>query len=175
MGITVTMIEEKEFKTKMRGYDPQEVDEFLDEICDEMEQMQNDIVKLQSRLSQAGTNVFNQPTVNSIPSAAVPAPATIVEEKKSAQDFSEEAARMLRSAQKVYDNTVAEAKAEAERIINEAKGSVSEENQDLVKERETLENELKELRKTAQDYREKFAALVENLQSALEHAKELFD
>ena len=175
MGITVTMIEEKEFKTKMRGYDPQEVDEFLDEICDEMEQMQNDIVKLQSRLSQAGSNVFNQPTVNSIPSAAVPPPATIVEEKKSAQDFSEEAARMLRSAQKVYDNTVAEAKAEAERIINEAKGSVSEENQDLVKERETLENELKELRKTAQDYREKFAALVENLQSALEHAKELFD
>ena len=30
MPITVAMIEEKEFKTKMRGYDPVEVDEFLD-------------------------------------------------------------------------------------------------------------------------------------------------
>ena len=36
MPITVAMIEENEFKTKMRGYDPVEVDEFLDEICDEM-------------------------------------------------------------------------------------------------------------------------------------------
>ena len=34
MAITVTMIEEKEFKTKVRGYDPLEVDEFLDAICD---------------------------------------------------------------------------------------------------------------------------------------------
>ena len=31
MPITVPMIEEKEFKTKVRGYDPVEVDEFLDE------------------------------------------------------------------------------------------------------------------------------------------------
>ncbi|NLZ90225.1 MAG: DivIVA domain-containing protein, partial [Clostridiales bacterium] len=41
MAITVTMIEEKEFKTKVRGYDPIEVDEFLDDICDEMIDMQN--------------------------------------------------------------------------------------------------------------------------------------
>ena len=32
MAITVTMIEEKEFKTKVRGYDQLEVDEFLDAI-----------------------------------------------------------------------------------------------------------------------------------------------
>ena len=36
MQITIEMIETKEFKTKPRGYDPQEVDEFLDAICDEM-------------------------------------------------------------------------------------------------------------------------------------------
>ena len=40
MAITVAMIEEKEFKIKMRGYDPSEVDEFLDEICDEMVALQ---------------------------------------------------------------------------------------------------------------------------------------
>lgn len=175
MAITVSMIEEKEFKTKMRGYDPVEVDEFLDEICDEMEAMQNEIVSLQSRLAQSGSRVFSQPAAVSVPSAAVPAPAAVVEEKKPAQDFSEEAARLLRSAQKVYDNTVAEAKAEAERIISEAKGSVVDENQDLEKERELLESELRDLRKAAQEYREKFSALVQEQQSALEHAKELFD
>ena len=53
MPITVAMIEEKEFKTKMRGYDPVEVDEFLDEICDEMVAMQEEISTLQSRLNRS--------------------------------------------------------------------------------------------------------------------------
>lgn len=50
MPITVAMIEEKEFKTKVRGYDPVEVDEFLDDICDEMIVMQEEISNLQARL-----------------------------------------------------------------------------------------------------------------------------
>ena len=53
MPITVAMIEEKEFKTKMRGYDPVEVDEFLDAICDEMVALQEEIATLNQRLSQA--------------------------------------------------------------------------------------------------------------------------
>ena len=53
MPITVAMIEEKEFKTKVRGYDPVEVDEFLDDICDEMIVMQEEISNLQARLAQA--------------------------------------------------------------------------------------------------------------------------
>ena len=52
MAITVTMIEEKEFKTKVRGYDPVEVDEFLDEICDEMIEMQGTIQTLRDQLKQ---------------------------------------------------------------------------------------------------------------------------
>ena len=69
MAITVPMIEEKEFKTKVRGYDPVEVDEFLDEICDEMILMQEEISNLQARLAQASRNLaYAQP-------APAPAPA----------------------------------------------------------------------------------------------------
>ena len=46
MAITVEMIEKKEFKYKMRGFDPDEVNEFLDEICDEMIAMQDQIAFL---------------------------------------------------------------------------------------------------------------------------------
>ena len=67
MPITVAMIEEKEFKTKMRGYDPVEVDEFLDDICDEMVAMQEEIATLTQRLNQASHNPYG--------SAAVPSPA----------------------------------------------------------------------------------------------------
>ena len=62
MPITVAMIEEKEFKTKVRGYDPVEVYEFLDDICDEMIVMQEEISNLQARLAQASrTQMYAQP------------------------------------------------------------------------------------------------------------------
>lgn len=47
---------QKEFKTKMRGYDPTEVDQFLDGIIKDYETMQNEIGQLKSeneRLMQA--------------------------------------------------------------------------------------------------------------------------
>ena len=78
--ITVAMIEEKEFKTKMRGYDPVEVDEFLDDICDEMVSMQEEIATLKQRLSQEAHNGAYTP-------GAVPAPAAVpvpVEEEEAA-------------------------------------------------------------------------------------------
>ena len=43
MAVTIQMIETKEFKTKAHGYDPEEVDVFLDEIADEFEEMQREI------------------------------------------------------------------------------------------------------------------------------------
>lgn len=177
MAITVTMIEEKEFKTKMRGYDPVEVDEFLDEICDEMVAMQEEIISLQSRLAKSGSRVFGQPAPM-VPPSAVPAPPVLEQaapEQPKQTDTAEEAARLLRSAQKVYDDTVADAKREADRIVADAKNSVSDENVDLEKERETLENELRELRKAAKEYRDKFKELLDGQQDVLDKAGELFD
>ena len=48
MAVTIQMIETKEFKTKAHGYDPEEVDVFLDEIADEFEEMQREIQSLRA-------------------------------------------------------------------------------------------------------------------------------
>ena len=45
MAITVSDIEQKEFAYKGQGYDPYDVDQYLDQICDEM-------VSLQERVDQ---------------------------------------------------------------------------------------------------------------------------
>ena len=61
MAVTVQMIENKEFSTAAMGYKRKEVDEFLDEICDEMDRLHEEIAQLQMRLSKAGqgqTQVF---------------------------------------------------------------------------------------------------------------------
>ena len=46
MAVTVEMIASKEFKVVSKGYDPSEVDDFLNDICEEMEGLEDDIKQL---------------------------------------------------------------------------------------------------------------------------------
>ena len=175
MPITVAMIEEKEFKTKMRGYDPVEVDEFLDEICDEMVAMQEEISTLQSRLNQAPpaeAPFVPAPAAMPVP-APVPAPRKA--EKAETEEASEAAQRLLAKAQKVYDETVAEAKAEADKILSGAHTRADSGLSDLEEERKALEEEIEMLKAAAKDYRERFERLVEDQQHVLRAETKLFE
>ena len=53
MAVTVEMIASKEFKVVSKGYDPSEVDDFLNDICEEMEGLEDDIKQLRSALTKA--------------------------------------------------------------------------------------------------------------------------
>ena len=53
--ITIDAIESKEFAIRKNGYDQDEVDAFLDDICDEMERQIGTINKLQQQLREAQT------------------------------------------------------------------------------------------------------------------------
>ena len=156
MPITVPMIEEKEFKTKVRGYDPVEVDEFLDEICDEMIVMQEEIARLQAQLAQTKRDLaYVQPA----PQRA-PAPAPV-------QDASESAQKLMANAQRLYDETIAQAKEEAAAIVAKAKDSVSSE---LTEEKEELERQVKDLHASAKNYRDRIIGLMDELRSQLDAA-----
>ena len=180
MPITVAMIEEKEFKTKMRGYDPVEVDEFLDEICDEMVALQEEIATLNQRLSQtAHSNYAPAPTPVPAP-VAVPAPAPVVtkpvqQEAPQKEDSSEAAQKLLARAQKVYDDTIAEAKAEAQEILNSANSRVSQDMDALEEERAALQKEVDMLKAAAKDYRERFQRLIDDQQHILKAETGLFE
>ena len=186
MPITVAMIEEKEFKTKMRGYDPVEVDEFLDDICDEMVAMQEEIATLTQRLSQASHGAYSSaampaPAAAPIPvppPAAIPvqAPAQQVKEAPKVREEAGEAAqRLLAQAQKVYDQTIAEAKAKAEEILKGANERASMGLENLEAEKSDLQQEVEMLRQTAKDYRERFLRLIEDQQHILNAETGLFE
>lgn len=186
MPITVAMIEEKEFKTKMRGYDPVEVDEFLDDICDEMVAMQEEITTLTQRLSQATHGSYGSAAIPTpaAPAAPVPPPAAIPaqapaqqtkEAAKTREETGEAAQRLLAQAQKVYDQTIAEAKAKAEEILNGANERASMNLEDLEAEKSDLQQEVEMLRQTAKDYRERFLRLIEDQQHILNAETSLFE
>ena len=191
MAITVAMIEEKEFKIKMRGYDPSEVDEFLDDICDEMVALQEEIATLNQRLSQSAQNSAYAPAAVPAPAAPVPAavpapvpapiPAPIpvpVKKEEPApqrQDVSEAAQKLLARAQKVYDETVADAKEEAQGILEEAKQKAAEQIGSLEEQRNTLMKEVDNLKAAARDFRERFQCLIEEQANILNTESKLFE
>lgn len=173
MQITIEMIETKEFKTKPRGYDPQEVDEFLDAICDEMARQLDEIQSLQQQLAAAKAArpapapapapVTEAPTQQIKP--VVARPATVPD-----NDFRE----ILEMAQKVKSETIAAAEAKAAAIVAKAEEEAADKLGSLSEEKEKLTGQVAALKTAAAEYRAKFEALLQAQQEAMEKASDLF-
>ena len=168
MQITVEMIDTKEFKIKPRGYDQQEVDDFLDAIGDEMVRQLDTIQSLQQQLQQAkaARPQPEAPTQVLKPVQPKPAPASA----PASDSFRE----ILEMAQKVKDETIAEAQRKADAIVEEANSQASARLSNLEKEKESLTREVAALKAAASEYRAKFEALLQAQQEAMEKAADLF-
>ena len=173
MQITIEMNETKEFKTKPRGYDPQEVDEFLDAICDEMARQLDEIQSLQQQLAAA----------KAARPAPAPAPAPVTEAPTQQikpvvarpaavpdSDFRE----ILEMAQKVKNETIAAAEAKAAAIVAKAEEEAADKLGSLSEEKEKLTGQVEALKTAAAEYRAKFEALLQAQQEAMEKASDLF-
>ena len=191
MAITVQMIENKEFTTAPMGYKRKEVDMFLDEICDEMDRMNEEIQSLQIKLSQATQQAAMRPQQAAArPAAAVPAPLEVEEpapeapdaepaepepKKPLRTDLGAEAAAVLQAAQRVYKETVSDAKNEAQRIMEEAQAKVDDQLKLQKKERDEMEEALHALRESAREYKKKLETLINSQQKLLDDASGLFE
>jgi len=159
MAVTIQMIETKEFRTKAHGYDPEEVDIFLDEIADEFEEMQREIQALRNAaLKQGGAPA---------PKPAAPAPVVYTDATEAVQ-------KMLANAQRVSDETITDARMQADIMLAEAR--VKSENllSEARKESVRLQDGLDALRSAANDYRARFKSLVDDQMHVLNAETELF-
>lgn len=159
MAITIQTIETKEFKVIPSGYDPEEVDMFLDSIIDEFEDMEREI----QQLRQAARKTAQTP--------APAAPAPIYQQ----QDSSEAAKKLLANAQRVSDETMEEARTQADSIVADAKRQADGIVKDAQKEAGRLNDSLDTLRSAANDYRARFKRLVDDQLHLLNAETELFE
>ena len=151
--ITADMIAEKEFSIEPKGYNKNEVDSFLDEICEEMDRLNNEIFDLRQKTT-----------------AVHPAePATTVS-SEDGNKFKE----ILEMAAQVKEETIRRAKEDAEAIRVKAETEATERLEGLAAERDELKTEIGNLKQTAADYRQKFEELLHAQQEALEKATGLF-
>ncbi len=197
MPITVSDIEQKEFHFKLfKGYDPEEVDRYLDDICDQMYLLYQHIDTLQQRLAQANTapayvrSAVPPPAANvnyaaqaqdELAQARQKARGIIEEAQQDAKDIREEAMALREEAQRMMDEAVAmegQAHIMAQDTAEYPGGLVSQSQEsydDLLQEKEALKEEIEMLRATARDYRQRFLRLVEDQQHVLHAETELFD
>ncbi len=153
--ITADMIAEKEFTIESRGYNKDEVDTFLDLICEEMDRLNNEIQDLRQK-----TTIVRQS-----------APATDAAVSREDESKFRE---ILEMAATVKEETIRKAKEDAEAIRLKAETEANERLNGLAEEREGLEKEVAALKETALEYRRKFEELLNAQQEALEKATGLF-
>ncbi|WP_237205025.1 DivIVA domain-containing protein [Rothia nasimurium] len=162
MALTPEEVINKRFQpTKFKeGYNPEEVDDFLDEIVIELRRLNAENASLKRQLEEAEAKISLAPAqqqggalaeaeivVDSQPAAATPAPAAAPTAAEPTLSPSS-ATGLLAMAQKVHDDYVFEGKRERERLITEGRDEAAK----LVSEAEQKSNQvLGDLEKTKSD------------------------
>ena len=151
--ITVDEISRKEFSFANKGYNQKEVDDFLDDICDEIERMEGEIMDLRQKTT---------------------AVRPVQEDTGISAENEESFREVLAMAVQVKEETLRKAREDAEAIRVKAETEANERLDGLSDERKSLEAEVAALKKTAADYRAQFEALLQAQQEALDKASGLF-
>ena len=149
------------------GFDPDEVDDFLDEIVVEWRKTiaENDELKAKLAAYESGESA---PAQAAAPISA-PTPAAEAPQGAAAPVAT---AGIIELAQRLHDEHVAEglaqrdkliadAKAQAATIVNESETRAREEVAKLDRERSSLENRISELRTFERDYRAQLRSYIE--------------
>ena len=156
--ITIEVIETKEFRVAARGYNQHEVDEFLDSICDELERIEGEMDALKAE----NERLKNQ----AVPTHSVYAAPV----QTGASDTFQE---ILEMAQRVKEQTIADAEARAAEILENAENQAKVRWGDLSGEKEKLENQLETLKAEIQNVKGQFARMISAAQDALDATEEM--
>jgi cell division initiation protein len=168
MAITVSDIEQKEFAYKGAGYDPYDVDQYLDQICDEMVAMQERIAQLEEALTKARREAeVAANAVQPVQAVVKPAEGTVGKTTQTLETI-------LINAQRLADGAVEDAKRKADDIVKAAQEKADKLVKDASNEKEALEAAYKDLRASTADFRKNMLAMIEDQKELLESNGPLF-
>lgn len=170
MAITLDTIVNKVFKVVKNGYDNNEVEAFLDEILEEMENREAETDKLKEQVAALSRELEQaKAQLAARPAAAPAAPAPQAAPERHSESFE----LVLSKAKGAYDEIVAAADARAEEIVNKA-------NQEAVSIRANAESQISDLtdkltalRKQTADYYASLKKVVDAQNVSMDQIKKL--
>ncbi len=186
MAITVRDIRSKQFTTQRSGYNKDEVDDFLDELADQLEELIKENLSLAKQLKE-------RPVVESEP-VIIEKPVEIVKREEPKHEVAPIAAadsaydepsyfknlettlrETLINAQRIADETVAEARKKSKQMVASAEEQANAMLASAKVDTEAARKEAEEIRKAAGDYRARFIQLVEDQMHILKADDLLFE
>ena len=197
MAITVREIRDKDFTRQVRGYNVDEVDEFLDELADQMDTLIRENRDMLNQLqSAAEASVKEVPVATPEPvvvqSAPAPAPVApgapvapvsqvaeapqpdVMEDTGYFKNLETTLRETLLNAQRIADETVAEARKKANQMLANAEEKASAITAAAKVEAEAARAEAEEVRNACEEYRGRFLRLVEDQMHVLKADEDLF-
>ncbi|HET6351885.1 MAG TPA: DivIVA domain-containing protein, partial [Coriobacteriia bacterium] len=138
MKLTPLDIHHKEFRHALRGYNEEEVDQFLDQVADEFERLFKENIDLSEKLDaiQGKLNEFEmqRQTINNT----------------------------LMTAQRSSDDIIARAQAEADNITAHANTRAKEIVNDALAKKQQVRGELLRIKQAEEEFRERYRSMLEN-------------
>lgn len=160
MAITPADIQAQTFSEAKRGYDPAEVDVFLETLSSEVDAMLAKIVDLKGRLTateqQLADAQAQDAPAQAVPAAPVAAPAPDF----SAQERQISAA--LIAAQQTAETIVNDANENAERIRNEADAKAREVIRQALTEKQAELEEIDRLKASREEFKAEYLKLIQH-------------
>lgn len=167
--LTIKDIRDKDFSVVKRGYDEGEVDDFIDEIVDQLELIIRENRTLTEQLEQmkeAASRGSAAVVANAVPQPA-PVQAPIGDEPSYFRNLETTLRETLINAQRIADDTVAEAKKKAKQTITSAEDQSAAITAAADAEVAEAKAELDKLHKAAEEYRARFIRLVQEQMNAI--------
>ncbi|WP_124727697.1 DivIVA domain-containing protein [Staphylospora marina] len=194
MSLTPYDIHNKEFKRSFRGYDVDEVNEFLDQIIKEFEiltreklELEQQVEELQAEIERLmeGESMFQnqapqpqQPAPQPMPPAQstmppmpqYPEPVQMQPTAAALSSMEQSIHKSIRVAQEVAEEVRLNAKKEAELIVQEAEKNADRIINEALQKARAIHSELLDLKQKATIYRARFRTLVQSHLDILENS-----
>ncbi len=139
MNLTPLDIRKREFDRSLRGYDPQEVDAFLDMVAEQWEDLDDERRRLKNKVEELQSRMDHYQEVEEALQQALDQTRKNAEE--TLQNAREKAERIVEDAKA----EAAEIEREAERIVEDARDQAQEIKRDAEAEREQLKADIRHL------------------------------
>ncbi|MXQ53428.1 DivIVA domain-containing protein [Shimazuella alba] len=188
--LTTTEIHSKEFKRSFRGYDVDEVNDFLDQIIRDYDliirekmELEQQVEELQAELERVmeGESMYansqQQPPVQEVPVQQTPSRFAADNAMQSLQptaaaltSMEQSIHKSIRVAQEVADEVRLNAKKEAELIVQEAEKNADRIINEALTKARAIHTELLDLKQKSTIYRTRFRTLVQSHLDILENS-----
>ena len=170
--ITVKDIRDKAFGVQKHGYHQDEVDDFLDEIADQMEVLIREnrtmIDKLDDMQAELDAAKAEQPARNPVPESQESQETQTVDDSSYFRNLEETLRETLLGAQRRADQTVSEAKALADKTMSEAKAAAEALRGNIDKETETAKAQLDILKGSISEHKSRFVSMLKEQLKSIE-------